>query len=130
MAFLRKNDIVPVTSPSSTKKVEPCHFFLADFDPGLVFVFIKLAFDVQPGLRFRGRDQIHDDLKCLKRSPSPVPADLSEETVFDLIPFGRTGRVMEDMHFKLKFGGEFLEFPLEGSSSKPPSLNDGGSRFV
>ena len=56
MAFLRENDIVPVTSPGSTKKVEPCHFFFADFDPGLIFVFIKLAFDVQPGLRFRGRD--------------------------------------------------------------------------
>lgn len=117
MAFLRENDIVPVTSPGSTKKVEPCHFFFADFDPGLIFVFIKLAFDVQPGLRFRGRDQIHDDLKHLKRSPSPVPADLSEETVFDLIPFERTGRVMEDMHFKVKFCGEFLKFSLEQAVS-------------
>lgn len=42
MAFLRENDIVPVTSPGSTKKVEPCHFFFADFDPGLIFVFINL----------------------------------------------------------------------------------------
>ena len=67
--------------------VDAVHLGLADFDTFLVGPGIECAFDLEPGLRRGGGDQLNHGGTIGKRSASPVLRDVTKHPVLDPAAF-------------------------------------------
>src|SRR5438132_1735322 len=57
-----------------------------------------------------GADEVHDDLVGLQGLAAPIPSHMTEQAVFNLVPFARAGREMAHFDFQARFVAESLQF--------------------
>ena len=83
----------------------------------LVNVGIQFVADAQSFLGGGAANQIDDHLMADQRSASPIRADETEHSVFDLVPFACAWREMADRYTQSGFIGKFLQrhFPQSNS---------------
>jgi len=63
------------------------HRGLADIDAGWILTVIESRLDTQPLRRSRAANEGNNHLEGSERSASPVPGDVTEEAMLDLVPF-------------------------------------------
>lgn len=86
-------------------------FFSGDFPSLWVLPFVQPSMNFQA---FPGRCrtyEVHDYLMSLQRHALPVSCDVTEETMLDLVPFARPGRIMTRLENHPGLVGEFLQLP-------------------
>ena len=67
----------------------------------------KMRFHFQACWCLCGSYQLKCFLVCLKRLPRPILGNLTEKTMFDWIPFGRSRRIMADCYRKAVLVAQF-----------------------
>ena len=104
--------VVPFGMEVVADDVQRRHLGVADLDALLVDAGIEGAFDLQSGFCGRCADQL-DDGEAIGQGPAaPVLRDVAEHAMFDLVPFRRSRRIVENVQGKPGLVGEFLELAL------------------
>ena len=86
-------------------------FFVGDFASFLVFLSVYPSVHFEAFFCFRGADEIYDHFQGLQRSATPVTRDVTEESMFDLVPFAGSGRIVADLEDHSCLVGNLLQFP-------------------
>ena len=84
-------------------------FRIGDLDALNVRSTIEAGLDLQSGLRRSTTNQLHDDFAAQERLSSPVARDLTEQTMFDLVPLAGSRREMADLNVQVQFIGQLLQ---------------------
>ncbi len=92
--------------------VQACHLGIGDFEALWIGVGIQLAGDGEAGGCGGGGDQLDDGAARDERSATPVLRDVTKQPMLDLVPLGRSGRIMANRDGEPGLIGEFLEFHL------------------
>ena len=87
-------------------------FLVADFPAFLVSAFIDPGMDFQTRFRRRRPNRFDYDLQGLQRHALPVPRDVAEQAVLDLVPLARPRRIMTHLDDQPRLVRPLLEFPL------------------
>ena len=94
------------------------HLFVRHLDALLVLAVHQEGFDLQSGFCRGIADVSEQRLQGTERLARPVQADITEQTVFDGIPLGGTGRIMTYLDLKAEAVANSnlqLLFPKAGS---------------
>ena len=101
------------------------HFFVADLHFRSVERPVEFRFDAEACLGGCGSDEVDDGSVAGERFTRPVHADEREHSVFDLIPFARSRRVVAHGDAHSQIVGELLEviLPCPGAAAvaSPPT---------
>jgi len=77
--------------------VEAFRLGVADFDALVVGSRVECAFCLETGFGRGCGDQCDDSQPIRERSAAPVLRDVAEQTVLDLVPLRRAGRIAVDL---------------------------------
>jgi len=83
--------------------------FVADLNSGGIFACVQPGLDLQSGFGFGVANQVYDHLVTGQRFPTPVRRDMTEHTMFDLVPLAGAGRKMTDRQAKTGVVGQSLQ---------------------
>src|SRR5262245_39298832 len=72
----------------------------------------------EPLLRATGTDQLDDNCQSLEGDPLPVPRDVAEESMFNLVPFTGAGWVVAQFDLQPGLIGELLQSPTPQARSR------------
>src|SRR5258708_25094722 len=92
--------------------VEAFHLGVADFDAFLVGSRVECALYFETGFGRGCGDQFDDGQPIRERSAAPVLRDVAEQTLLDLVPLRRAGRIEVDLEYEPGLIGELLQFRL------------------
>ena len=86
---------------------------VGNLDAFRIRFFIKPCVDFQPGCRACVADAGDHNLACFKRNALPVPGNVAEQTVLDLVPFACPRRVVANFDDEACLIGQplKLQFP-------------------
>ncbi len=85
----RVNLIVPFAVERSRFDMTFGQFFVGDLASFGIGRLVEPGMDFQAGVRGRVSDGLNDDFASLQRDALPVARDMTEQPMFNLIPFGR-----------------------------------------
>jgi len=73
-------------------------------------LLVKASFDAKTraSSRICDCDEVNNGLEATKWFASPVPDDVTEESMFNLVPFACTWRKMADTNCETRIVGELL----------------------
>jgi len=74
------------------------HFLIRHFDPGWVFLLIQRRLNRQTGICLCIPDQAHDYRATRQRPTTPIPSDVTEHPMLNLVPLARPRRKMADTY--------------------------------
>ena len=74
--------------------LDPSELFIGDFNSGFISFSTQFRFDIQAISVCYTADKIHSNLMADKRSAAPILGDERKQTMFDLIPFGVTLKIL------------------------------------
>ena len=89
------------------------HFIVCHFPTSLVGFLVQPAMNFKPFVGSRRAYKLDNHLVRLKRNATPVARDVTEQSVFDLIPFARARRIVAHLDDHSQFIRQRLqlEFP-------------------
>ena len=94
------------------------HLLLGDLHLRWIAPGVQAGLDLQPRRRGRGRDQFDDHPMAHQRTAAPIPRDVREQPVLDLVPLARARREVADGDLQARLVGEPLKFHLP----EPPAI--------
>ena|SRR5271157_4689325 len=109
---MRADNVVPFAVKSAGSDVHGLHFSLGNLAAFVIGFGIELGLHDESCLCTSRTDQIDDDLVRFKGLPSPIAGDVTEHTVFDLVPLAGTRWKVADFNRLADFIGELLELQL------------------
>jgi len=89
--------------------VEGGHFGVADFDSLGVAIGVEFAANREAVLRGGCRDQLDNRRPARQGLAAPILCNVTEQAVFDLVPFRRAGRIVADDDGQTRLVGELLQ---------------------
>jgi hypothetical protein len=106
--WARTQLIVPFAMKVVSIQGEVTKFHVRDLDTLWVAPLVELGLDPQSACGACVPDQVHDRLKSAERLASPVLRDVTEEAVFDLVPFAGARREVAHANAQLQFVSQSL----------------------
>ena len=91
---------------------ESIHLSLRCHDSGWVSSLVELGLYPQPGSCSSIAYQVDNRLEGTQRLASPVPRDVAEQAVFNLVPLARARWEVTDSDPQIPFVGELLQLVL------------------
>ena len=85
-------------------------FFISDFAALLIRTCIERRMNFEARFGRCGADKVYDDLIGFQWAASPVPGYMTEQSMFDFVPFARAGRKMAHFDFQACCVAESLQF--------------------
>ena len=86
--------VIPFRMERVTLDIEGRHFGVGDFDALFVGAGIELTADRETRLGRGRRDQLDDGRPAREGPTAPVLRDVTEQSVFDLVPLGCARRIV------------------------------------
>src|ERR1051326_8240078 len=96
--------------------MDPGHLVLCYWLSFGIAALVELAADTKTGISRGSRNEIHDHGDADKRPTPPVPTDVREETVFDLVPLARPRRQVTHGNGEPARVRKLLQFPFPESN--------------
>ena len=106
------NGVVPVSMKVVWNKSQGLHIGVRNLDSERIRTRVEFRFHRETGRRPHVANELHDRLVIEQRSPTPVLRDVADESVLNLVPFGRPGRKVGDADGETRAVREPLQFRL------------------
>ena len=103
--------IVPFAVKRMAYDMTGFQFCVAHFSALLIRAFVEPRMDFQAGFRRRRADRLDHDLQRLQGNALPVPGDVAEQPMLNLVPFARAGRIVTDFDDQPRGIGDPLQLP-------------------
>ena len=88
------------------------HLIVSNFSTVLIGRFIQPAMDFQSLDRSCRANQVDDHLMALQRYATPVPRDVAEQSMLDLVPLARSRWIVANLDDQTGLVGQPLQFML------------------
>src|SRR5487761_2030854 len=105
--------IIPLRMECVTLDIERLHLVVADLDTLRIAACIQLASHGQTSPGRGGGDQFDHCFATGQGLATPGLGDVTEQPVFDFVPFRRAGGIMADLKRQAGFVSQVLQFNLE-----------------
>src|SRR5579884_545797 len=106
------NDVVPIAMPLVVSDDDALEHVVGNRAAGLVRSGVESCAHPQSCLRGGRSDEVHHDFVREQWATPPVPRDVREEAMLDLVPLARARRQMRDVDAKSGPIGESLKVEL------------------
>src|SRR5260370_9539197 len=87
----------------------------------LVGALVDPRMDFQSRFCGRRADRFNHDFQGLQRRPLPVPRNVAEHPMLDLVPLARSRRILADPDAQPRLAGPFLPLPFPPPSPRTVS---------
>ena len=111
------NTVVPFAVELVWRELDRGQFSIADFDPFGIRPLIQRRLDFQPALGLGRPNELNDHLVTHEWPPAPVLRDVTEHSMFDLVPLARPRGEVTHADLKSQFIRQALQLHLPQSHS-------------
>lgn len=80
-----------------------CERVVGDFDFGWILIYVDCSFNYEATFCCRTRDEVDDSLMADQWFATPVLADETEKTIFELVPLACSRWKVTNCEFQAKF---------------------------
>ena len=106
-----ENGVIPLWVEGMTLDAHFGKLVVWDFDGKRVSALVQLGMDGQAGRGGDGSDQIDDQVAAGQGTAAPVPGDVAEHPMLDLVPLARPRWEMTDANPQTDGVGQQLQRP-------------------